>query len=389
MKKIIDLGMHPYADTFIKENQLNKTEPVYPLQCFLDEKTGHIEVGCQTNPDERYNLYDYSYTSSNSEFSRKYWESYAIEVCEKLKLKEPINIAEIGSNDGYLAKQFQNKGHKVLGIDSSSYMSKLANKLGVNTFCGMFDSTLSETIVNMFSKMDLIIANNVFNHSNDPLDFALGAKNLLSSNGVFVFEVPYWYNTIVDKKFDQIYHEHVSYFTVKSSKELLKKAGLTVFDVEVVDYHGGSIRVYSKVNPSKISPNVSKLIDKEEKEGLFKAETYSKFMTDIKTKRAKFLKKLYQISEKNIPIVAVGAAAKGNTFLNFYNLDNTVIDYVTDISIHKKDKYTPLTRIPIQDDKTVFKQYKEVYVIILSWNISSMLKKKLKEINNNIKFLNI
>ena len=146
---------------------------------------------------------------------------------------------------------------------------------------------------------------------------------------------------------------------------------------------------YSKVNPSKISPNVSKLIDKEEKEGLFKAETYSKFMTDIKTKRAKFLKKLYQISEKNIPIVAVGAAAKGNTFLNFYNLDNTVIDYVTDISIHKKDKYTPLTRIPIQDDKTVFKQYKEVYVIILSWNISSMLKKKLKEINNNIKFLNI
>jgi hypothetical protein len=112
-------------------------------------------------------------------------------------------------------------------------------------------------------------------------------------------------------------------------------------------------------------------------------------MTDIKTKRAKFLKKLYQISEKNIPIVAVGAAAKGNTFLNFYNLDNTVIDYVTDISIHKKDKYTPLTRIPIQDDKTVFKQYKEVYVIILSWNISSMLKKKLKEINNNIKFLNI
>ena len=162
-----------------------------------------------------------------------------------------------------------------------------------------------------------------------------------------------------------------------------------MFDVEVVDYHGGSIRVYSKVNPSKISPNVSKLIDKEEKEGLFKAETYSKFMTDIKTKRAKFLKKLYQISEKNIPIVAVGAAAKGNTFLNFYNLDNTVIDYVTDISIHKKDKYTPLTRIPIQDDKTVFKQYKEVYVIILSWNISSMLKKKLKEINNNIKFLNI
>lgn len=389
MKKIIDLGMHPYADTFINKDQLNKTEPVYPLQCFLDEKTGYIKVGCETSPDERYNLYDYSYTSSNSEFSKKYWESYAIEVCKKLKITKQLNIAEIGSNDGYLAKQFQSKGHNVLGIDSSAYMSKIANKLGINTHCGIFDSNLSKTIINKYNKMDLIIANNVFNHSNDPLDFALGIKNLLSPDGVFIFEVPYWYNTVIDKKFDQIYHEHVSYFTVKSSVELLKQIGLTVFDVDVVDYHGGSIRVYSKINPTEISLNVSNLINKEEEKGLFKIETYSKFMIDIKIKRAKFLKKLYNILEKNIPVVAVGVAAKGNTFLNFYNLDSTSIDYVTDISIHKKNKYTPLTRIPIQDDKTVFEQYDEVYVIILSWNISNMLKKKLKEINKNIKFLNI
>lgn len=389
MKKIIDLGMHPYADTFISEDQLRKTEPVYPLQCFLNEKTGHIKVGYETNSNERYNLYDYSYTSSNSEFSKKYWESYAVEVSKKLNLNKSIKIAEIGSNDGYLSYQFQKMGYDVLGIDSSSYMSKLANKLGVKTHCGMFDFGLSKIVKEQYGKKDLIIANNVFNHSNDPLSFAHGVKNILSEEGIFIFEVPYWYNTIVDKKFDQIYHEHVSYFTVKSSVELLKDVGLTVFDVEVVDYHGGSIRVYSKVKPTKISPNVSNLISKEEKAGLFKAETYSKFMMDIKIKRANFLKKLYSISEKNIPIVAVGAAAKGNTFLNFYNLNNTNIDYVTDISEHKKGKYTPLTRIPIQDDKTVFEQYDEVYVIILSWNISNMLKKKLKEINKNIKFLNI
>ena len=193
----------------------------------------------------------------------------------------------------------------------------------------------------------------------------------------------------MDKKFDQIYHEHVSYFTVKSSVELLKSIGLNVFDVDVVDYHGGSIRVYSKVNPTKVSSSVSDLIKKEEEAGLFKLKTYSDFMVNIKVKRANFLKKLYSILEKNIPIVAVGAAAKGNTFLNFYNLNNTNIDYVTDISEHKRGKYTPLTRIPIQDDKTVFEKYDEVYVIILSWNISSMLKKKLKEINKNIKFLKI
>ena len=146
--------------------------------------------------------------------------------------------------------------------------------------------------------------------------------------------------------------------------------------------------VYSKVNPSKISPNVPKLIDKEEKEGLFKAETYSKFMTDIKTKRAKFLKKLYQISEKNIPIVAVGAAAKGNTFLNFYNLDNTILDYVTDASEHKQGKHTPLTRIPIVGDE-IFAEYDKVYALILSWNISDIIKENLKTINNKIEFLSL
>lgn len=277
----------------------------------------------------------------------------------------------------------------MLGIDSSSYMSEIANKLGIETYCGIFDYDLSKLIKDKYGKKDLIIANNVFNHANNPLSFARGVKNILSNDGVFIFEVPYWYNTIMDKKFDQIYHEHVSYFTVKSSVELLKSIGLNVFDVDVVDYHGGSIRVYSKVNPTKVSSSVSNLIKKEEEAGLFKLKTYSDFMVNIKIKRANFLKKLYSILEKNIPIVAVGAAAKGNTFLNFYNLNNTNIDYVTDISEHKRGKYTPLTRIPIQDDKTVFEKYDEVYVIILSWNISSMLKKKLKEINKNIKFLKI
>jgi len=146
MEKIIDLGMHPYADTFIREDQLHKPEPVYPLQCFLDSKTGHVKVGCLTNSNERYNLYDYSYTSSNSEFSKKHWESYALQVSEKLKLDKPINILEIGSNDGYLSYQFQREGHNVLGVDSSNYMAEIANKLGVETYCGVFDFNLSEVI---------------------------------------------------------------------------------------------------------------------------------------------------------------------------------------------------------------------------------------------------
>jgi SAM-dependent methyltransferase len=380
--------MHPYADTFISEKDTSSVEPVYPLECFLDEETGYIKLGCETNPEDRYNLYDYSYTSSNSSFSRNYWDEYAKHVSLKLNLKD-ASIYEIGSNDGYLSEQFKNLGHTILGIDPSHYMAKLAKERGVETFCEVFSEATSQKITDRYGKADVVVANNVFNHSNDPLDFARGVKDVLNDSGVFVFEVPYWYNTIIDEKFDQIYHEHVSYFTVKSSCELLKQIGLTVFDVEIVDYHGGSIRVYSSVNPGQINGRIADYIKIEEDAGLFREETYAAFMKSVKVKRATFLEKLYSIAKKDIPIVAVGAAAKGNTFLNFYNIDNTVIDYVTDASEHKIGKYTPLTRIPIESDKEVFEQYDEVYAIILSWNISSILKEKLKQINSNITFLDL
>ena len=388
MKKIIDLGMHPYADTFISYKHLDKTEPIYPLQCLLDTKSGHIKLRYQTNPDDRYNLYDYSYTSANSSFSRNYWDEYAKHVSKKLNLNNST-IFEIGSNDGYLSKQFQQLGHKVIGIDSSKYMSEIANDIGIETYCGVFNSNESFKIKEKFGKSNLIVANNVFNHSNDPIDFAIGIKELLEEDGVFVFEVPYWYNTIMDNRFDQIYHEHVSYFTVKSCNEMLKNVGLQVFDVEIVDYHGGSIRVYSSINPKQINARIYDYIKIEEDAGLFQESTYIEFMKQLKIRRGNFLEKLYSIAKDNVPIVAVGAAAKGNTFLNFYNIDNTVIDYVTDASKHKIGKYTPLTRIPIQDDETVFSKYDKVYVIILSWNISSILKEKLRKLNNNITFLDL
>ena len=162
-----------------------------------------------------------------------------------------------------------------------------------------------------------------------------------------------------------------------------------MFDVEVVDYHGGSIRAYATKNLKQSNTKIYDYIQKEEDSGLFKESTYIEFMNHLKTHRSNFLKNLYSISKKNIPIVAVGAAAKGNTFLNFYKLDNTIIDYVTDTSEHKIGKYTPLTRIPIQTDEFVFKKYKEVYVIILSWNISSILKEKLNKLNKNITLLNL
>tara|TARA_Y100000034_G_scaffold21390_1_gene24629 strand:+ start:8229 stop:9398 length:1170 start_codon:yes stop_codon:yes gene_type:complete len=388
MKKIIDLGMHPFADTFISKNQLGMSEPVYPLECFLDEKTGHIKLGSETSADERYNLYDYSYTSANSKYSRDHWDLFALQTSERLDLKKECRIVEIGSNDGYLAEQYLKRGFDVLGVDPSIKMAKIASNRGVDTVPLIFNREKSEEIKKL-GKADLVVANNVFNHANDPIDFAAGVENILNDNGTFIFEVPYWYNTIVDGRFDQIYHEHVSYFTVKSARELLRPAGLEVEDVELVDYHGGSIRVYASKKPKAISSAVSNFIDKEIKAGLFDTNMYKKFMQDIVTSRNKFLKKLYSLDiDGENPIIGVGAAAKANTFLNFYNLDNTVIRYITDSSKHKQGKYTPLTRIPIVDDDMLL-SYKQPYILILSWNISHILKDILKNINPNIRFIEI
>jgi len=386
-KKIIDLGMHAFADTFVKQNQLGLSEPVYPLECFLNKNSGEIKAGVRTEQHDRYVDYDYSYTSSNSEFSRNHWRNFAREVDEKIKLPKGSKVVEIGSNDGFLTKEFKNMGHQVLGVDPSPYVAKLASKLGVETYCDFFGSKVGEDIKEKVGEADLIVANNVFNHANDVEDFTIGVTNLLKNNGVFVYEVPYWYNTIRDKKFDQIYHEHVTYFTVKFSYELLRKYGLEIVDVQVVDYHGGSLRVFARKS-KETSPQtlVDDMIKKEEDFGLFDENTYKEFMRNLRQQRNNFLKEVCEIKLRGHPIVGVGAAAKGNTLLTFYKLDNSMLDYITDSSEHKQGKYTPLTRIPITGDE-IFAEYNEVYALILAWNISDAIKENLKKINSRIKFL--
>jgi SAM-dependent methyltransferase len=386
----VDLGMNPYADTFIPESKLSDSEPVFPLACSLCTECGQIQTVSVTDPMERYVLHEYSYTSSNSSFSRSHWVKYANDVPSKVNLKNGALIVEVGSNDGFLSEQFLKQGHRVLGVDPSKYMADLAQKRGVSTIIALFDTKVAKEIRGQNGQADLIVANNVFNHSNSPLDFARGCSELLSPNGTFVFELPYWFSGLTSGHFDHIYHEHVTYFTVKSSLELLERCGMGITRVEFVDYHGGSIRVFAKSKEAikRKSVEVKLMIEKEIHEGTFLPKTYRGFMKNILYQRSTFLKQIHEIKLIGKPIVAVGAAAKGNTLLNFYNLDNSIIDYVTDVSPHKQGKYTPLTRIPICSDD-IFSNYKDVYAFILSWNISDIIKKILHDINPDIKFLEL
>ena len=389
MTKILDFGMHPFADTFVKENQLSFSEPVFPLQCFLDQESGLIQLSNISSDYDRYNLYDYSYTSSNSNFAKNHWNLYAETISKKFFLSNKF-IVEIGSNDGYLIG-ILSENNKVLGVDASKEMTDLANSKGINSINAIFNEETSELIQKKYEKADLIIANNVFNHSNSPIDFASGVKNLLKDDGVFVFELPYWGDTVKSRKFDQIYHEHITYFTVKSSYHLLKAVGLEIFDIEFVNYHGGSIRVYSKkVADVNFENKIQEMITEEARLGLFEFETYKKWQSDIELERSKFIIKIHQlkINEPHAVIIGVGAAAKANTLLNYYRLDNSIINFVTDSSPHKQGKYTPLSRIPIADDN-IFSKYDNVYALILSWNISDTLKEILNKINPDIKYINL
>ena len=388
LSEIINLGKQPFADTFINKSDLNKKEPIEKLVLNICKKCGCVQTKYKTNTFNRYNLHNYSYTSSNSKFSQTHWINYAKNLIKSYKILKNSKVLEIGSNDGFLLKQFKLFSKcKVIGVDASDYMSKLSNKNKIKTFQMIFDYNQSKKIVKKEGKFDLVIANNVFNHSDNPKNFLRGVDNILNQDGVFVFELPYWLDSVNSKKFDQIYHEHVTYFNIKMITNLIKNSKFKVFKIQNVNYHGGSIRVALKKTLSKNkNKSIANYIRIETQSGLYNISTYKELNSYILKKKNSIHKKISTIKKKNYIIAGIGAAAKANTYINTFELNNKHINFITDASIHKIGKYTPKSRIPIYNDNILGK-YQNLYVIILSWNISKTLKSKLLLINKKIKFL--
>ena len=387
LKDIINLGIHPNSDTFIPKNLLGSLEPLEYLICSLCQKCGMVQNKNIIEEFKRYNLYDYSYTSANSKYARDHWSTFADFVYKELELNKESKLLEIGSNDGFLSKEFIKKKIKTICIDASKAMVNLSRRKGLKTYLGVFNHQISRDIKNKEGLFNVVIANNVFNHSNEPKNFLKGVSNLLINNGHVVFEVLYWKDMVIDRRFDQIYHEHVSYFTVKSINELLLRNNFIITKVYNNEYHGGTLRIIAQKNNQKITnAEVKKYIKNENKIGLFKLKTYVKFQKEINDLKIKFNSKIFYTLNRGYKIIGIGAGAKSNTFLNFMKLDHNIITCITDVSKFKINKYMPLSRIPIKND-TVIKKYKKVCALILSWNINENLNKKLKKIKKNIKVI--
>ena len=316
-----------------------------------------------------------------------HWDEFADTVSKHIKLKKSDHVIEFGSNDGYLTLQFKKKGAKGTGIDPSPIMSDVARKSGVNEIEGFIGKDTITKAVKKNGKAKLICGNNVLNHMED-LNIAMKAiRSGIADDGYFVVEVPSLKDTIEKYLFDMIFHEHISTFSVKSIDYLLKKHALFITKVKNIPYHGGSLRVYASTKKSDYNKKeVEKQIQSEEKIKLFETQTYKAFMDKIIKDKNDLLAILYALKKQGKKIAAIGGGARSNTLLNFYRLDNTVIDFLTDASKHKIGKYTPGSNILIKNDEALHKENIDVG-LITAWNIGKYLVNKIKETNNKIQFI--
>lgn len=387
--QIIDLGLHGFADSFFRKEQEESAGQSAPLICMLDQGTGLVQLLNLTDPEQRYQEFEYSYTSSNSETARIHWENYIL-YANSLKTMTGTTVLELGSNDGFLLSIAKRFASDVLGVDASPAMASIATKLGIKTLVGAFgqSDSLSTKIKMEHAEFDFIFANNVLNHSNDPVSFVREVAELLSDDGVFIFEVPYWLESITSLRFDQIYHEHITYFTVKSSIALLATAGLSIQDVSVVDYHGGSLRVTASKKSESNSEMIHTLLGRESDERLCSPQRYEEYSKAISSRKDLFMEEVSLRKQQGMTIFGVGAAAKANTLLTYYGFTPKIMDFVLDSSPHKQDKLTPVSRIPIVNDETVVGM-KSGLGIVLAWNLSQPIQKKLLSLNTDLEFINL
>ncbi len=368
----LDLGHHPLADLFLKEHQVHALERRYPLTLIRCQTCGHGMNSFVVSGEERYQENDYSYDSSNSKVSIAHFTDMATEVAERAQLKPGELVVDIGSNVGTLLSGFKALGAEVQGVDPAPNIAAIANQNGIPTINDFFGEAAATQIVAR-AKAKVVTITNAFNHVADLPAFMGALTTVLRDDGVFVIELPYYLAILEKKHFDVIYLEHVSYVAVKPMVPFLAKYGLTILHVEENDYMSGSIRFY--IGKGESDETIAELIAKEERCGLYDSATWERFAREVRDMKVRLVGELVEARKKGGKIVAIGAAAKGNTLLNYCGIDRTLIDFATDASPLKVGKWTPGSHLPIMSDDAIDESV--THALILAWNIADFLKGKI------------
>ncbi len=377
-----DIQTCPPSNAMVKKDALNQPEIYFPLKVFVCEKCWLVQVDEIEKAENIFNS-DYTYFSSYSSTWLEHAKSYCEYMTTRFQYNEESLIVEIASNDGYLLQYFKEKNIPVLGVEPTANTAKVAKAKGIDSIVDFFGEKIALNLLK--DKADLILGNNVLAHVPDINDFVKGVKVALKSNGVNTFEFPHLCKLIEYNQFDTIYHEHFSYLSFTALKSIFEKHGLEIFDVQELKTHGGSLRIFAKHFEDKskvIESSVKILLDKEAALGVDKLSYYQGFQQKIEKIKNNFLSFLIQSNQEGKKVVGYGAAAKGNTLLNYCGIKgNDLISFVMDASPFKQDKLLPGSRILVQNPD-VIKDYKPDYVIIFPWNLSEEISEQLSFIRN-------
>ncbi len=344
----VDLGLSPLANSYLREEQLQQMESFYPLHTYVCEKCFLVQLPVFETPEDIFS--DYAYFSSYSESWLRHARDYVELMIERFKFNSNSQVIEIASNDGYLLQYFKEKRIPVLGIEPAKNVAKAAQEAGIQTIVKFLGTKTAIEFANNNKHADLLLGNNVLAHVPDLNDFVEGMKYLLKPQGIITMEFPHLLRLIDENQFDTIYHEHFSYFSFITVEKVFQKHGLTLFDVEELSTHGGSLRIYVRHNDDvskPISERILELKNREETARFTNLEYYLSFAEKVKRTKRNILDFLITAKREGKSIAGYGAPAKGNTLLNYCGIGTDFIDYTVDRSPHKQEHYLPGTHIPI------------------------------------------
>ncbi len=400
----VDLGVSPLSNSYLNPEDLNRMEPFYPLHAYVCSSCFLVQLEEMESPEEIFE--DYAYFSSYSESWLEHARAYAKMAQERFALNSSSRVVEIGSNDGYLLRFFKEMGIGVLGIEPAANVAEAAREKGIETVVRFFKQDLAEEITAGGRGADLLVGNNVLAHIPDINDLMQGLKRLLNPGGVICMEFPHLLSLIEENQFDTIYHEHYSYFSLTTAAKIFGEHGLEIYDAELLNTHGGSLRIYvchaeGLVGSQSIggsgadgyyrkgrdgehgdlrrTERLQEMLEREERLGFKKLEFYSSFTEQVKKVKQETLKFLIRVKEEGRSAAAYGAPAKGNTLLNYCGIGPELIDFTVDISPHKQGKFLPGSRIPIFSPGKI-EERKPDYLIILPWNLKDEIEKQMSGI---------
>lgn len=376
----IDLGMSPLCETYPSAEDLDRMEPYYPLHCYVCEQCFLVQLREYEDPSRIFT--EYGYFSSYSDTWLQHASRYCETMTKRFSLTRDSFIVEVGSNDGYLLQYFVARQFRVLGIEPARNVAAAALRKGIPTVSRFFNTALATDLARGGRRADLIVANNVLAQMPDLNDFVLGLKILLAPAGVITIEFPHLLRTMENNQFDQIYHEHFSYFSFFSARRILGKHKLRVFDVEELPTHGGSLRLYvcHEEDLSKPElPSVQALHDLEERAGLTNLCTYQTFARHARETKWKLVQFLVSERQRGKSIAGYGAPGKGTTLLHYCGIGRDLVEYTVDRSEYKQGRFMPGTHIPIYHPDKI-RETKPDYILILPWNLKDEIMNQMSDV---------